>query len=255
MIGAIAAGVLLALAPAASAQLVPDLPGDIGGVDLPGDIGGGGTGGSGSDGGGEGDGGLISDPVGEIGDILDPDDGGSGSSTEDPIKKIGGVVEETLSSPEKEADEIADDPGGYVGGVIGTTETAPKNRTRDGKLAGKKKGSRASERSAEPVGGDLFGDRNPIFRPGSVITSDNEAAKNVRLVATSVADSPDEGFVDELIHQIGRVAAEAVEQAAFPLILALLVGAFLLVQNRIDRRDPKLALAPIDSDHEQLTFS
>lgn len=35
---------------------------------------------------------------------------------------------------------------------------------------------------------------------------------------------------------------------AFPLALALIVGAFLLAQNRLDRRDPRLALAPVGPD-------
>jgi hypothetical protein len=32
------------------------------------------------------------------------------------------------------------------------------------------------------------------------------------------------------------------------LALALIVGAFLLAQNRLDRRDPRLALAPVGPD-------
>jgi hypothetical protein len=40
----------------------------------------------------------------------------------------------------------------------------------------------------------------------------------------------------------------------FPLALALLVAAFLLVQNRVDRKDPKLALAPISSTQGLLGF-
>jgi hypothetical protein len=35
---------------------------------------------------------------------------------------------------------------------------------------------------------------------------------------------------------------------AFPLALALIVGGFLLLQNRLDRRDPRLALAPVGPD-------
>lgn len=35
---------------------------------------------------------------------------------------------------------------------------------------------------------------------------------------------------------------------AFPLALMLIVGAFLLVQDRLDRRDPRLALAPVGPD-------
>jgi len=48
-------------------------------------------------------------------------------------------------------------------------------------------------------------------------------------------------------------AARLVRTLAVPLALILLVIGFLFVQNRIDRRDPKLALAPVGSEH--LTFS
>ena len=48
-------------------------------------------------------------------------------------------------------------------------------------------------------------------------------------------------------------AAEGTKQAAFPGLLILLAFLFLLVQDRIDRRDPKLALAPVHADPD-LTF-
>jgi uncharacterized membrane protein YtjA (UPF0391 family) len=51
-----------------------------------------------------------------------------------------------------------------------------------------------------------------------------------------------------LFGRIGGAAAEAAKQVAFPLALALMVVAFLIVQNRLDRRDPKLAQAPIAPD-------
>jgi len=51
-----------------------------------------------------------------------------------------------------------------------------------------------------------------------------------------------------LFGRIGSAAAEAAKQVAFPLALALVVVAFLMVQNRLDRRDPKLASAPIAPD-------
>jgi hypothetical protein len=49
----------------------------------------------------------------------------------------------------------------------------------------------------------------------------------------------------ELIERIARVAAEVGKRSAFPSALLLLVLGFLSIQNRIDRRDPKLALAPV----------
>ena len=60
---------------------------------------------------------------------------------------------------------------------------------------------------------------------------------------------------ESLITQIGRIAAEAAQQVAFPMLLTLLVVGFLFAQNRIDRSDPKLALAPVESDHDLLSFT
>jgi hypothetical protein len=58
-----------------------------------------------------------------------------------------------------------------------------------------------------------------------------------------------------VISQISDVAVEAAKNAAFPLLLVALVFGFLMVQNRIDSRDPKLALAPVDSDYDLLSFT
>lgn len=41
---------------------------------------------------------------------------------------------------------------------------------------------------------------------------------------------------------------QAVKDLAFPIVLALAACAFLLLQHYIDRRDPKLAQAPLDDD-------
>jgi hypothetical protein len=38
------------------------------------------------------------------------------------------------------------------------------------------------------------------------------------------------------------------EQPAFPLSLVSTVFGFLVLQNRVDRRDPKLAMAPVYPD-------
>ena len=58
----------------------------------------------------------------------------------------------------------------------------------------------------------------------------------------------------EKLAEVGKVVAEAVgvaaEKSAFPGLLLAFCGVFLVIQDRIDRRDPKLALAPIDADPE-----
>ena len=50
---------------------------------------------------------------------------------------------------------------------------------------------------------------------------------------------------------IGRLLGPVPPLAAvgFPLLLVVLVVVFLSLQGRIDRRDPKLALAPIGAEH------
>ena len=47
---------------------------------------------------------------------------------------------------------------------------------------------------------------------------------------------------------LAEAAIEAARKFAFPLLLTLIVGFFLAVQNRVDRKHPKLALAPLDQD-------
>jgi len=48
--------------------------------------------------------------------------------------------------------------------------------------------------------------------------------------------------------QAGFGFGNAAKRLAFPLVLALAVGVFLLAQHRFDRRAPKLALAPVEAD-------
>ena len=46
------------------------------------------------------------------------------------------------------------------------------------------------------------------------------------------------------------VAAAVLKKSSFPFLLLLIVVIFLVVQDRIDRNDPKLALAPVHADSE-----
>ena len=56
------------------------------------------------------------------------------------------------------------------------------------------------------------------------------------------------------LQELAKFAAEAVKTFAFPLLLAILVIAFLLVQHWIDKKDPKLAMAPVHSNHDLTKF-
>lgn len=64
----------------------------------------------------------------------------------------------------------------------------------------------------------------------------------------------DEGSFAASIAKLAQTAGEAVKTFAFPLSLTILVLLFLLVQGEIDRRDPKLAFAPVDSSKDMVHF-
>ena len=56
------------------------------------------------------------------------------------------------------------------------------------------------------------------------------------------------------IGSLAATAGKAVQEFAFPLTLAIAVLLFLLFQGELDRRDPKLAYAPVDSTKDMVSF-
>lgn len=59
------------------------------------------------------------------------------------------------------------------------------------------------------------------------------------------------GFTEalrEALRKLASIATDGAKRGAFPLVLLLLMAAFVVVQHRIDSRDPKLALAPVHAD-------
>jgi hypothetical protein len=56
------------------------------------------------------------------------------------------------------------------------------------------------------------------------------------------------------IGELARTAGKAVQEFAFPLTLAIAVLLFLLFQGELDRKDPKLAYAPVDSTKDMVSF-
>jgi hypothetical protein len=62
---------------------------------------------------------------------------------------------------------------------------------------------------------------------------------------------PDEG---PFAGPVGELLQAAAETTTIPVLVILIVVAFVAVQNRIDRRDPKLAAAPLRHEPEYLEF-
>ena len=194
------------------------------------------------------DSGSSSGSGGLIGGVIDTVD-----KTVDKVgNTLGSGVDNTVDTVDKTVESTVRSLGGTVGSLPVAGETIKKiTKDRDGKSGSKDKNT-SSQGPSVPV--------DPAMDPWEVL------GKNYAKVAVDTRDAHNEivltsggssmsSIDDSVISQIGRIASEAAQQAAFPLILTMLVIAFLTVQNRIDRKDPKLALAPVDSEQDLLSFS
>jgi hypothetical protein len=107
----------------------------------------------------------------------------------------------------------------------------------------------SADEYARAGGGQAQRDASPPRRRAKQPAPPATAARETPAAARrSTAADDDRGLIDGVIRAIAeaiRGVAPVVERTAVPLILLILGGLFLLIQNRIDRRDPKLARAPL----------
>jgi hypothetical protein len=259
--------VLGMLSPAAHAQ-VPGV--DIPSVDLPGS-----GGGSDSDGGSQNDGGGGSGVVGGVVDTVT-------DTTEKTTDPVGGVVEDTggavgsdpieqagktISNTGKDAGETLNEAANGIGQTVDNTTGGLVNPDL---LVGdprdpKSKGSRGNDGPSanqsgsggprEAVKGDRFGlgaqRDGATSKRGALRAAEAKSRRESVILTNASASAPPR---ETFITQLADAAVEATKKLAFPLGLALMVGAFLMVQGRIDRKDAKLVLAPISSEQDLLSF-
>ncbi len=108
----------------------------------------------------------------------------------------------------------------------------------------------------DPVGPVVSGSGRDVLDGSTIVEGDVVAVGEVG--ATSglpPADAPSTrtiasagalGIGRDLLDRFsGTLFDSGTAAVAFPLLLALVVAAFLLVQDRLDRRDPRLELAPV----------
>src|SRR6266508_2280706 len=156
------------------------------------------------------------------------------TATDQVNDTVKGVLGEVPNPPDP---GVIDDPTGILPDVLGSTVTQPSgpgatepggNATATGPGGGK---SRIAGGAVSPLS----------FRRGPVKGS----------VAATISSTPAVSLTAPrrgLFERIGSLAIQAAEALAFPLALAVIVLLFVAVQNRIDRKDPKLALAPVAPD-------
>jgi len=166
----------------------------------------------------------VTDPVTEVTDpVTDP---------------VGGVVDEVKNTVHPIVDEVPPLPDPPVNVPEPPTpgeSNTPGARTESADTSGDSGNGRS-----DPVSGSIVEPTVPVqalVRDAFVSGLDPGPGSDVRIgpsppterAGVSLQDLVTAGF-------------------AFPVALVLIVGAFLLVQDRLDRRDPRLALAPVGPD-------
>ena len=101
-----------------------------------------------------------------------------------------------------------------------------------------------------------FAHRIAAFGGGPAILSGGGSGPAVRVVAVKPPPVISPGFaslppgVRQVVQGVVSAVGRNQDHGTFPLALIGVVLVFLLVQNRIDRRDPKLALAAVSADDD-----
>jgi hypothetical protein len=187
---------------------------------------------------------TVADPVTAVQDTVDQttatveETAATVNKTVEPVTDaVKGVLGQVPDPPDP---GVIDDPTGILPGVLGSTVTQPSgpgatksggNGTTNGTGGGNPRTAGGGAVSPSSFG------RGPVIGPVSI-------AAPIFLTAADSQTIPRRGLFD----RFGTLAIEAAKELAFPLALALIVLLFVAVQNRIDRKDPKLALAPVEPD-------
>ena len=162
----------------------------------------------------------------------------------DPVKETVEQVENTVEQTTDQVRETVDetlDPG--------SSEVEPPVPPRDPENPPPGNNKNEDPRLGDRVKGDGLRSDGSVWRPDERSSRSPAAATRSTLEtltsSSGTASAPEnDGLAESVL--------EAAKDFAFPLLLTILVGAFLAIQHRFDRRDPKLVLAPLD--HDYLSF-
>jgi hypothetical protein len=191
---------------------------------------------------------VVADPVSAVQDTVDQ----TTQTVEETAATVTDQVNETVEPvtdtvkgvlgqvPDPPDPGVIDDPTGILPDVLGSTVTQPSSpgATKPGGNGTATGPGGGNPRTAGGGGGAVspssFG-RGPVIGPVAAPSSLTPA------VSLSI---PQPG----LFERFRSLVIQRPELLAFPLALAVIVLLFVAVQNRIDRKDPKLALAPVAPD-------
>jgi hypothetical protein len=189
-------------------------------------------------------------PVTNVDCVVDKTQG----KIDDTLDDANGTVEDAASGVGETVDGVSggagEDVGNAIDDAIGTPDDLPPNPVSGPVLT--------SDPGVDPTGAGTSGATLHSGSPGEGNSRGNaagaasgSASRNVARLTVARAAASETESAAPVAQSIGSAEgglAEAVRRFAFPLILSALVGVFLFFQNLVDRRDPKLALAPLDTE-------
>ena len=216
------------------------------------------------------------DPVSDAVDAVD-DAAGDLTGTEDPVQ---GTIDDVTGAGE----EVVDDVGQTVGDVTGTAHDVVDKAgdavddaidTVDeatGGTIGDIIGRGGEGSPNDGPGRGPGGPRGGVIDPDGLATSARAGvehgragqARATRAGALDAVTAGDRVSLDAdaatsaagpgLAERLRDAAIEATKKLALPLALTVIVLCYVIAQYWADRKDPKLVFAPLDSDHDLLSF-
>lgn len=193
---------------------------------------------------------TVTDTGGKVGDTT----GGTvGKVVKDTTEKVGKTVKDTTGTAGSTVGTVGAAAGETVSKVYNDTLKAVDGVTKGDRGkggSGKKKSGKSPKTSSTGTTVASASATRAAFPLAGSVARYIEPTTSVPALETTSA------LLDARTpQQLLEAAVEAVKRFAFPLALTILVVAFLLIQNRIDSRDPKLTAASITFEEDLLSFS
>jgi uncharacterized protein YjbJ (UPF0337 family) len=171
----------------------------------------------------------------------------TGGTVEGTVDGTVGRVEETVGAVEDTATGVVDKVEEIVNGVLGGGGSPePDPEPRGGGPAGNTvpAGSALGGAASRPPGHGGGGAARPrLERPYGPTAILHDPAASVAASLTAPGSELGPAISSQPMERWGGLLDLPAPVLAFPVVLAIVVLLFVAVQNRLDRRDPRLALA------------
>jgi len=199
---------------------------------------------------------VVEDTTTTGGGVVEDSTTTGGGVLEDTTTTAGGVLEDTTTTVGGALPGDGSLPGGVIpggGGIVpggGNGSQPGGGGTTPGGGGGNQGGG-----GGTPSGGGTQPEPTSSTthsQPTGVLSGSGSVPFNPPGDVSTTVGRPFPSFLDEGSGAL-LSGSRLVKTLAFPFILILLVVAFVCMQNRIDRKDPRLALAPVGSEYLPFT--